>query len=134
MPATTPVRNALKWTAAAVGAGVGAYAGVVAATWLRYGHPTSASAEDVDSLLDQFIPVYDVVERHHIRVDAPADIVFAVACEQDLMAVPVVHAIFRAREIVLRSTPDTVPLPRGLLAFTKSIGWGVLAEVPGREV
>ena len=47
------------------------------------------------------MPVYDVAERHHIQVAAPADITFAAACEQDLMALPVVRAIFKAREIVL---------------------------------
>jgi hypothetical protein len=45
-----------------------------------------------------------------------------------------VQAIFKAREIVLGGDPDTVAHPRGLLALAKSIGWGTLAEVPGREV
>ena len=31
-------------------------------------------------------------------------------------------------------TTPTRCFPRGLLALTKSIGWGVLAEVPGREI
>jgi len=80
------------------------------------------------------MPSYEVAERHHIRVAAPADVTFAAACEQDLMAPPVVRAIFKAREFVLGSAPDTVARPRGLLAMTKSIGWGVLAEIPGREI
>jgi hypothetical protein len=50
------------------------------------------------------------------------------------MSLPPVQAIFRAREIVLGGKADTVPRPRGLLALTKSLGWGVLADVPGREV
>jgi hypothetical protein len=80
------------------------------------------------------MPEYEVAERHHIRVAAPAEIAFEAACEQDLMALPLVQAIFKAREIVLGGEPDTVARPRGLLALTKSLGWGVLAEVPGREV
>jgi hypothetical protein len=40
------------------------------------------------------MPVYDVVERHHIHVAAPAAITFAAAGEQDLMAGPLVRAIF----------------------------------------
>jgi len=112
----------------------GAYATWVGATWLRYGRPAAASADDADALLDQVMPVYEVAERHHIRVAAPADVTFAAACEQDLMALPIVRAIFRAREVVLGAEPDTVTRPRGLLALTKSIGWGVLVEVPGREV
>jgi hypothetical protein len=74
------------------------------------------------------------VERHRIRVHAPAEITFAAACEADLQESPVVRAIFRAREVILGSEPDTTVRPRGVLAYTKSIGWGVLAEVPGREI
>jgi len=91
-------------------------------------------AEEADPLLDRFIPVYDVVERHHVRINAPAEIAFAAACEADLMRSTIVRAIFKGRELLLGSEPDKAARPRGLLAFTRSIGWGVLAEVPGREV
>jgi hypothetical protein len=80
------------------------------------------------------MPVYDVAERHHISVGAPADVTFAAACETDLQQSAIVRAIFRAREVILGSEPDAAVRPRGLLAVTKSLGWGVLAEVPGREV
>lgn len=126
-------RTALKWTARALVVAAGAYAGYVGLTWLRYGHAAQASP-DADPLLDRFLPVYDVVERHHIHVAAPPEITFAAACEQDLMAAPLARTIFRAREILLGSDPDTTTRPRGLVALTKSIGWGVLAEVPGREI
>jgi hypothetical protein len=132
--ASTATRHALKWAAGALGVAAGAYAGYVGVTWLRYGHPAPASADDADPLLDRFMPVYDIVERHHIHVAAPADITLAAAGEQDLMALPAAQAIFKAREILLGSEPDTVARPSGLLALTKSIGWGVLAEEPGREV
>src|SRR4249920_16351 len=128
------MRQALKWTAGAIGVAAGAVAGYAGVTWLRYGHPPLAKGDEADPLLDRFMPVYDIVERHHIRVAAGADITFAAACEQDLMAAPVAREIFRAREVLLRSEPDTTTRPRGLLDFTKSLGWGVLAEVPGREV
>jgi len=132
---TTPrVMTALKWTAGALGLAIGAYAGLVGVMWLRYGHPAPPGTEDADPLLDRFMPIYEVAERHHIHVKAPADVTFAAACDQDLMALPVVRAIFKTRELVLGGEPDTVVRPRGLLALTKSIGWGVLAEVPGREV
>jgi hypothetical protein len=36
--------------------------------------------------------------------------------------------------VILGSEPDTTARPRGLLAWAKSLGWGVLAEAPGREV
>ncbi len=132
--ANTHVRETLKWTAAALGVAAGAYGGYVGAAWLRYGQPSPAGADDADALLDRFMPVYEVAERHHIRVAAPADITFAAACEQDLMALPAVRAIFKARELLLGSERDTATHPRGLLALTTSLGWGVLAEVPGREI
>jgi hypothetical protein len=124
----------LKWTTGALGAAAGAYAAYVGVTWLRYGHATPATPDDEDPLLDRFIPSYDLAERHRIQVAAPAEITFAAACEQDLMAPPIARAIFKAREILLGSEPDTATRPRGVLALTKSIGWGVLAEVPGREI
>jgi hypothetical protein len=132
--ASTHMRNALKWAAGTLGVAAGAYAGYVGMTWLRYGQPALAGADDIDPLLDQFMPVYDVAERHRVHVAAPAEIAFTAACEQDLMALPVVRAIFKTRKIVLGGEPDTVPRPRELLAMTKSIGWGVLAEIPSREV
>jgi len=91
-------------------------------------------AEARDALLDALMPRFDIVERHSIRVAAPPSMTLAAAREADLMASPVIRAIFRAREIVLGSRPDRVVRPRGLLALTTSIGWRVLTEVPDREV
>ena len=45
-----------------------------------------------------------------------------------------VRAIVRTRELVLGASGDDRPQPRGLLEAMKSLGWGVLAEVPGREL
>ena len=50
------------------------------------------------------------------------------------MGLPVVRSIFKARELILGSEPDAGTHPRGLLELMKAIGWGVLAEVPGREI
>lgn len=102
-------------------------------TWVRYGNPPSPNPEEADPMLDQFMPEYEVVERHHIRVAAPAEITFAAACEADLMRSPVIRAIFRTRELILRSKRGATE-HRGVLAFTKPLGWSVLAEVPGREI
>ena len=87
-----------------------------------------------DALLDQFMPVYDIVERHHIRVEAPVAVTFAAARDQDLLRSPGIRAIFRARELLLRSTPDESARPRRLVEQMKGLGWGVLAEIPGREI
>jgi hypothetical protein len=128
------LRRALKWSAGALGLAAAGYATYVGMTWVRYGHPQPANPEDADALLDRFMPDYEVVERHHIAVAAPADITFAAACDADLMQSRTIRALFRTRELILGSQPDAVEHPTGVLAFTKSIGWGVLAEVPGREV
>lgn len=128
------MKTALRWTAGAVGLAAGAYASHVGSAWLRYGHPSGADDPAADPLLDLMMPVYDIVERHHVDVAAPADVTFAAACEQDLMASPVVRSIFKARELLLGSKPDTAVRPRGLLELMKSIGWGVLADIPDREV
>jgi len=128
------LRTALKWSAGAVGFATAAYATYVGVAWVRYGRPDPPKPYDADSLLDRFMPTYEVVERRHIFVAAPAEITFAAACEADLLHSPIIRAIFRTREFVLGSQRDSAEHPRGVLAFTKSIGWSVLAEVPGREI
>ena len=129
------IRGAVRWSAAGIGLAVGAYAGYVGVTWLRYGQPPpQAGAEDHDELLDRFMPVYEAGGHHHVRISAPAEITFAAAREMDLFQSPVVRAIIRARELVLGATPDEQRRPRALLEETLALGWGVLAEIPGREV
>jgi len=134
MSAAQQIQRTLKWSAGAAGLATAAYAAYVGGAWWRYGHPSSAAADERDPLLDRFMPVYEIAERHCIRVFAPAEVTFAAACEQDLMALPIVRAIFKTRELVLGAEPDTAARPRGLLPLTKSLGWGVLANVPDREV
>jgi hypothetical protein len=102
--------------------------------WLRYGKPKRAAAEDVDPVLDLFMPHYEVADRHNIRIDAPAEVSLSAAREMDLENCAVVRAIFKAREWILRSKPnDRIPA-RGLIEEMKAFGWGVLAELPGREI
>jgi hypothetical protein len=91
-------------------------------------------AEDEDQLLDRFVPVYEMAERHHISVAAPPATTLAAAREMDLQESRVVRAIVKARELILGATPDDRPRPRGLLAEMQSLGWGILAEIPGREI
>jgi hypothetical protein len=80
------------------------------------------------------MPSYDVAERHHVRIAAPSALTLAAAREVDLQGSPLVRAIIKAREVILGATPDDRPRLRGLLAEVQSLGWGVLAEVPQREV
>jgi hypothetical protein len=69
-----------------------------------------------------------------VRVAAPAEITLSAAKDTDLQQSAVVRAIFRTRELVLGAEPDAVARPKGLLAQMTSLGWGVLAERPGREI
>lgn len=129
--------KAKRWAAlAAAGAGVaaGTYAAWAAHNWWQYGRPAAPKDGTRDTLLDRFMPQYDVVERHHTHVEAPAAITLDAAKEQDLMSPLAVRAIFRARELVMGATPGARALPRGLLEMAKGIGWGVLAEMPQREI
>jgi hypothetical protein len=120
------------WVVAASAAGfAGAYVGL---RWLRYGKTFPAKDDERDTLLDRFLPSYEVVERHHVRVAAPATITLAAAAEMDLHESGLVQAIFKARELVLGGAPPKGAPPRGLLEEMKSLGWGVLAEIPGREI
>ena len=127
-------RRAGAVVASIAGLAAASYAVYVAAAWLQYGHGTNAAPEDVDLLLDRFIPEYEVVERHHIGVAAPADVTFAASMDMDLEDSAVIRAIFRARELLLGADAGDKPRARGLVAVTQELGWGVLAEVPGHEI
>jgi len=130
-PCSSP---AFRWLAAGAGLATALYASRAALTWLQYGHPPSPDMDEADRLLDEFIPTYEVVERHHVRVAAPAAIALAAACDMDLAQSAIIRGIFRGRELILGAQPDKVRSPRTLLAWAKELGWAVLAEIPDREV
>jgi hypothetical protein len=123
-----------KWGGAAVGLGAAAYGAYVGVTWVRYGHATPATGRQADPLLDRFMPAFDVVERHRIYVAAPAEITLQAASELELQRSLLVRAIFKGRELLLGSASDESRRPLGLIALTRSLGWGLLAETPGREI
>lgn len=118
------------------GAGIAAagYASYVAATFFRYGRPEPLHPDDADPLLDRFIPIFDVAERHHIRVAAPAETTLAAASRIDLSRSPIIRAVFKGRELIMGSHPEDRPQPSAFLDQMQAIGWGILAEVPGREI
>ena len=125
------------------------YAGI---TWYRYGRTEhKVKGEESDSLLDLYMPEYEVSDRHHIRVAAPAETTFAAACQMNMSRPAIVRAIFKTRQVALgcaaaiaegkfstcsrtgNPPPETTP-QKGFLAEMKSLGWGELAETPGREI
>jgi hypothetical protein len=128
------IGSTMSLLAASAGLAAGVYALYAGVTWWRYDHTARASADGRDALLDRFMPRYEVVERHHMSVAAPADVTFAAACEQDLFALPLVRLIVRAREIALGAAPADRRQPPGLIAAMRSLGWGELAAVAGREI
>lgn len=128
------LRSRLRWVAAGAGFAAGAYATSVGVSWLRYGHVRLPRPGEHDELLDRFMPAYEVVERHHVRVAAAAAVTLAAAKEIDLFARPVVRALIKARELILRAAPGDRLRPIGLLEEMQFIGWVVLAEIPDREI
>jgi hypothetical protein len=120
--------------AAGVAVTAAAFGTYVAIARWRYGRPAAPGPDERDPLLDRFMPVYDIVERHGIRVAAPAAVTLEAARRVDLQSSWIANGIFRAREIALGAAPDVRRRPRGLLEETRALGWGVLAEVPEHEV
>jgi hypothetical protein len=112
-------------------------AAYVAVTWYRYGRapePSSDKAGREGSLIDQFMPAYEVADRHDIDPSAPAELPMTAAREMDLHRSPLVHAIFAIRTLPSRLRGAPARQPASLLAETRAIGWRTLAEVPDREI
>jgi len=134
MNTTNRVERKLAGAAAVAGLAAFSYAAFSAAAWTRYGHASKPARDEADQWLDLFMPVYEVVERHHIRVDAPVHLTFGAFMDMDLQESTVVRAIFKARELLLGGTRDAPARPRSLVEITKELGWVALAEVPGHEI
>lgn len=86
------------------------------------------------SPLDRFIPRPDVRERFEVEVQAPAAVVMAAAASFDMQSLPPVRGIFRLREILTGSRSTAPRKAQGLLEETRSLGWGLLAELPDRFI
>ena len=125
----------LEGAAALAGLGVAGYAGYSALTWARYGN-VDLERHPRDEMLERFMPDPEVDEYHSFTVDAPADITFSAAKDLDVQSSPLVKGIFWLRAIpsMLRGEPFRPGGPRGIVAETLAQGWGVLGEVPGREI
>ncbi len=129
------IRSGARWLGAGIALAFGTYAATVAITWCMYDRPKRRGASDSrKSRLDEFIPEYEVVERHSTRVRAPAGTAFAAACAVNFQQSAFVRAIFKTRELILGSEPSSDKQPLGLVEQAKAWGWGILAEEPGREI
>ncbi len=134
MTGMTAARMTGRLLAAGVGLSAAGYAALAAMTYNRYG--TAPATYEGSELIDRFIPAPEIEERHAIRVAAQAPAVFTAACSVDVGESALVRGIFRARELARGGEPeqDAARTTRGLVAQAKSIGWGVLAEIPGEEI
>ena len=70
----------------------------------RFGHgaPNAGAPDEVDPLLDRFMPAYEVVERHKVRVRPPAEITLTAAYEQNLLGSPVAFSARSVRSVGTR--------------------------------
>ena len=106
--------------------------GYATTAWAGYGR--FGIDHRADPLADRFIPTYEVAERHEMRVAAPSIYTYAAECAVDLQRSAVIRAIFRGRELMLGAPPDTAASPSPFVQQAVSMGWGMLAEAPGREL
>jgi hypothetical protein len=137
MKTTTTLRVAAGGLAGAAAAALVGYAACAGTAWASFGHAARARHTDEDDvLLDEFMPLYDVVERHHVHVEASAAITLDVARDMNVFDSKIVRAIFKGRELMLGATPppEGVALPPGLVPAALRLGWGVLSDQAGHEI
>ena len=127
---TRSLSQRLAWISA--GATVAFGLGHIGSTWYRYGR--AGVEKGSDPLLDRFMPACDVRERHAIRVAAPAAETWAATLALDLQRSRMVRAIFRGRELLMGAERTEDVVRQALLPWALSLGWGVLAEEPGRQI
>jgi hypothetical protein len=120
--------------ATVVGIAGAAYLASVLASWARYGSTLSKGPND--SMLDRFMPNYEVALTHSTVVNAPAGLTFASIRTSDLERSPIVRALFGTREFFMRAKHEEEDAHREGLTINElvAIGWGVLAVEPGREI
>ena len=127
-------RSTVQWMAISTGVALATYAAYAGFTWLRYGHAKPSSRDEGDAMLDKFMPSYDVAIRDDVRVAAPAEITQRVASGIDIQRLAVARVLFNARSALLGGDQEEAARSRPLLAWMNSLGWVVLAEIPGRAV
>lgn len=127
------LRRAAEVVAGGMGAAALGYAALAAGSWVRYGRNGARPAREGVDLLDEFMPVWEVAERHAVQVAAPAHATFAAARGLDINRSRLVRALFAARSLPARLQGEIEPRePQSLVDETLAIGWRILAEVPGR--
>ena len=106
--------------------------GYAALTWKRYGK--AARPRRTDTLLDRYMPIYEIAEQHEVEVAAPPAITYETLRAMDPLDSPLVRAIFRGRELLLGADHATNEGRHGIVDQTLALGWRILVEEPGREI
>jgi hypothetical protein len=108
------------------------YASYAVITWTEFGDHVGSAP--LDPLLDQFIPDWEIAERHETTVRAPSDRTYLSLRGLDFDDSRIIRAIFRLRQVVMGGRTDAYDGPRTVLDRARAMGWGLLAEVPGRTI
>jgi hypothetical protein len=133
--ARRPRTRAAKVLGASFGAGALGYAAYVAAAWHAYGRMSADGSRAAGDLLDEFMPHFEISERHAVVVAAPAEVTFAAARAMDVNRAPLVRAIFALRSLPARlGGRHRRRAARPLVDETLALGWRILADVPGRAL
>jgi hypothetical protein len=85
-------------------------------------------------LIDEFMPNFDVSERHHTLVQAPAERAYEATRRVDLARSKVIRALFAARGIPLLVRGRRLERRRMTIDDLVSAGFVWLGEEPGREM
>ena len=114
----------------ALGAGLLGWSAYTMVCWARYGH---VSVRRHDDRLDALIADPEIDEQHETRIRAPASAVMRTLRELDVNRSPTVWLMFNLRTLPTRLRGGPVQWEyTGLGDQMLAIGWGVLADVPGR--
>ena len=127
-------RRAVSGVASLLGFAAASLPVYVAVSWLRYGRAAPAAPEEADASLDRFMPEYQIVERHHVNVAAPADAHSARPMNMDLEDSYVIRAIFKGRELLLGADAGQETSVRGLVAVTKDWDGACLPKSPAMRL
>jgi hypothetical protein len=96
----------------------------------------SQNRHTVRRLIDDYMPEYDVRERHKTIVDATPEDVYASAMRLDLGHSPVIGLLRRLRALPVAMIRGESPRPRLSVTLDdlQESGFVLLAENPGREL
>ena len=85
------------------------------------------------TLLDEWMPRWDVADRHELSVAAPADRTYLAVRTIDFAAAPVSRLLLAIRSLSAIARGRRVP-PTVTLDDAVRMGFALLAEEPGREI